>query len=206
MPTIDAILKKVHRKFSKDLDYPEAGSEDLMVRLDHADDAISEYEDCAKEGYPFKELITSDTLVLGGSGSDPLFDNFLAFIRRFDTASGGFKKAELQIGSITFTEVTSAEGNRLAQEGYSPNVFWAEGGNFRSLPAMTGSITLPYLKKHTRYVTGAETDEPEMEDPKFIEDYVAGKVFLDNSNGTLYQSFFSSASDRLKKMKYNALT
>jgi len=200
------ILQKAHRKFSKDIDYPETGSEDLLVELDHADDAIDEYEDCAREGYAFKELITSDTLVLGGTGTDPLPVNFLTFIRRFDVQDGGYQKAELQIGSAIFTEIAASEGNRLAQQGLSlQNVFWAEGGNFRSLPAVTSSILLPYLKKHTRYTTGAETTEPEMENPKFIEDYVTAKIFLDNNDDTLYQSFMQSAVDKLKKMKYNAL-
>lgn len=202
---ISDILKKVHRKFSKDIDYPETGSEDLLVYLDHADDAITEYEDCAKAGYPFKELLTSAPLVFGGSGTDALQTNFLAFIRRFDISAGGYKKAELLIGSVTYTEVSTSEGNGLAQQGLSPNVFWSEGTNIRTLPAANGTITLPYLKKHTRYVTGAETPEPEMENPKFIEDFVTAKVFLDNADDTLYQSFFASADEKLKQMKYNAL-
>lgn len=203
--TIENILKKVHRKFAKDTDYPEAGSEDLLVRLDHADDAITEYEDCAKKGYSFKELITSASLTLGGTGTDALPADFLAFIRRFDMKAGGFTKAELLIGNCVMAEVSASEGNRLAQEGLSPNVFWVEGANIRTLPAAVGTITLPYLKKHTRYVTGIETDEPEMEDPKFIEDWVTAKVFLDNADDMLYQSFFASADEKLKDMKYNAL-
>lgn len=199
------ILKKVHRKFSKDIDYPETGSEELLVRLDHADDAITEYEDCAKAGYPFKELLTSAPLVFGGSGTDPLEADFLAFVRRFDVSAGGFKKAELQIGSCLYAEISASEGNNLAQQGLIPNVFWAEGGNIRTLPAANGSITLPYLKKHTRYTTGEETTEPEMENPKFIEDFVTAKVYLDNADDTLYQSFFASADEKLKQMKYNAL-
>lgn len=199
------ILQKVHRKFAKDIDYPTAGSEELLVRLDHTDDAIDEYESCAKEGYNFKELMTSAPLVLGGSGTDPLPANFLTFIREFDMQSDGAKKASLQIGSSRFIEVKASEGEAMAQQGQSSNVFWSNGVNFRSLPAMSGTITLPYLKKHTRYITGAETTEPEMENPKFIEDYVTAKVFLDNSDDVFYQAFMTQANEKLKNMKYNAL-
>ncbi len=206
MTTIPDILKKIHRKFAKDTDYPEAGSEDRLVRLDHIDDAITEYEDCAKEGYPFKELITSAPLTFGGTGTDPLESDFLAFIRRFDVEEDGFKKAELEIGNVICTEVTAAEGRRMEQEGLSPNVFWAEGKNIRTLPAANGTITLPYLKEHTRYATGDETTSPEMENPKFIEDYATAKVFLDNADDMLYQSFMNSAAEKLTRMKYNALS
>lgn len=203
--TIENILKKIHRKFAKDTDYPTAGSEDLLVRLDHVDDAIDEYEDCAREGYAFKELITSATLAFGGTGTDALPTDFLAFVRRFDNRGENFR-AELYIDSTLFTEVSTAEGRRLIQEEQEPYVFWREGANIRTLPAVSGSITLPYLKKHTRYTTGSEATEPEMENDKFIEDYVTAKLFLDNSDDVMYQSFMNSASEKLKTMKYNALS
>lgn len=199
------IMRKAHRKFAKDTEYPETGSEDQLVMLDHVDDAIDEYEDCAREGYPFKELITSAPVVFGGSGTDPLPGNFLAFVRRFDVTAGGFQKAQLAIGSSLYAEISASEGNGLEQQGITGNVFWAEGGNIRTLPAANGSVTVPYLKKHTRYITGEETTDPEMENPKFIEDYLTAKIYLDNSDDTLYQSFFVSADEKLKKMKYNAL-
>lgn len=197
------ILKKVHRKFAKDTDYPEAGSEDLLVRLDHVDDAISEWEDLVKEGYNWKELMTSDSLVFAGTGSDALPANFLSFIHSF--GDDGYEVAELMIGNALYTEVKAAEGSKYVQEELSPYIFWEEGGNIKTLPAALGTITLPYLKKATRFTVGDETTEPEMENPKFIEDYVLAKVFLDNDDSTLYQSFMTSAGEKLKQMKYNAL-
>lgn len=204
--TIAEILQKVHRKFSKDTDYPESGSEDLLVRLDHADDAISEWESLVFEGYNWKDLIVpAYSFIFGGTGTDPLPINFLSFLRHFNQENG-FNKAEFQAGSVIYSEVKSNEGAQMEQEGLVPYVFWKEGDNIRTLPAVSGTIILPYLKKATRFTTGAETDEPEMEDQKFIEDYVLGKVFLDNADDTLYQSYFASANERLKRMKYNALT
>lgn len=201
---IEDILKKVHRKVAKDTDYPEAGSEDLLVRLDHVDDAISEYEDCVKEGYQFKELLVPPiTLTFGGTGSDDLPDDFLSFVRNFN--DDGMNKAELLIGSTLYSEIKAGEGRQSEQQELAPYVFWVEGGNIHTLPAASGSITCPYLKKHTRYTTGAEATEPEMENSKFIEDYVTAKVFLDNDDDTLYQSFMTSAAEKLKQMKYNAI-
>lgn len=203
--TITEILQRAHRKVSKDTDYPTAGSEDLLVRLDHVDDAISEWEDCVMEGYNWPELMVTPTaFVFGGTGTDALPANFLSFLRRFD--DDGFQKAEIQSESTVWSEIKAAEGEQMAHAGLSPYVFWIVGGNIRTLPAITGSIDIPYMKKATRYTTGSEATEPEMENHKFIEDYVTAKLFLDNDDDTLYQSFMSSAADKLKLMKYNALT
>lgn len=202
---IEEIIKKIHRKFSKDTDYPEAGSEDLLVYLDHIDDAISEWESSVFEGYPLKELQTSGSLTLGGSGSDSLPSDFLAFLPKFDIKSGGFSKATLKIGNAIFSEVSPGEGGRRSQVGIDGNVFWKEGSNIRTLPAVSGTIDFPYLKKATRFTVGTETIEPEMEDPKFIEDFALAKIFLDNADDTLYQSNIASASERLDRMKDNAL-
>ena len=43
---IKNVMQNVHLKFTKDADYPEIDSDDLLVMLRHADDAISEWEDC----------------------------------------------------------------------------------------------------------------------------------------------------------------
>ncbi len=201
---IEDILKKAHRKFSKDTDYPEAGSEDLLVRLDHADDAISEWEDCVKEGYNWSELMTSASFVFGGTGTDALPANFLDFPSSF--GDDGFERLELKIGNSSYSEVSSGEGEQLAQDGLSPNVYWIVGGNIRTLPAASGTVSLPYLKKATRYTTGVETTEPEMSNPKFIEDFVTAKIFLDNEDDNLYQSFMMQANEKLMKMKYKALS
>ena len=50
-------LKKIHRKVIKDTDYPATGSEEVLVRLDHIDDGVSEWEDLVDEGYCWKELM-----------------------------------------------------------------------------------------------------------------------------------------------------
>lgn len=201
---ISDILKKIHRKFSKDTNYPESGSEDRLVILDHVDDAITEWEDCVKEGYNWKELMTSATIALGGTGEDDLPDDFLSFVHYL--GENGFAPAELLIGSTIYTEIKSGSGQTAKQQGLSPYVFWQEGGKIHTLPAVSGSVELSYLKKATRYETGEETDEPEMENPKFIEDYVTAKTFLDNADDTLYQAYMNSASEKLKVMKYNALS
>lgn len=197
------ILKKIHRKYAKDLDYPATGSEETMVRLDHVDDAISEWEDLVKEGYNWKELMTSGAFVFAGSGSDAAPADFLSFIHNF--GNDGYEMAQLQIGSAVYMEVKAAEGSNMKMADYSPYIFWIEGVNIMTLPAANGTITMPYLKKATRYVTGEETTEPEMENPKFIEDYATAKVFLDSKNSTMYTANMTQANEKLKQMKYNAL-
>lgn len=199
------ILKTIHRGLTKDIDYPEAGSEDMLVRLDYVNKAISTWEACVREGYIWKELIVPATeIVFGGTGTDPLPANFLSFIQRFDQ-SDGFKKAELQIGNSVYSEVKASEGEQMAQQGLAPYVFWSVSGNIRTLPAANGSINTAYLKKATRYATGAETEEPEMQDTSFIEDFVLAMQFLDNGDNDLYSMRFTLANETLKNMKYNAL-
>ncbi|MFA5993370.1 MAG: hypothetical protein WC823_00250 [Parcubacteria group bacterium] len=202
---IEDILKKVHRKVSKDTDYPVAGSEDLLVTLDHVDDAISEWEDLVQEGYNWPELMVPPTaIVFGGTGTDALPADFLDFPSSF--GDDGFERMELLIGNSAYAEVSSGEGEQLALQGVTPNVYWMVAGFVRTLPAASGTVSLPYLKKATRFVTGAETTEPEMSNQKFIEDYVTAKLFLDNADDTLYQAFMNQANDKLMKMKYKALT
>jgi hypothetical protein len=200
------ILQKAHRKFAKDTDYPVVGDEEFLIRLDHADDAIDEWESLVDEGYSWPELITSIPFTFAGLGSDSLPVDFRAFIRTFDMQGDeGFNMATLLIGGVEYTEVKAVDGEKMAQQGLSPNVFWNAGGNFRSLPALSGTIDLPYIRKATRFVTGAETTEPEMSNPKFIEDYVTAKIFLDNDDTTLYTSNMNDANGKLTKMKTKCL-
>lgn len=204
---IGKILEKIHRKFAKDTEYPQTSSEDMLVRLDFVDDAISEWEDCVMEGYNWPELIVPPTdFVFSGTGEDDLPINFLSFMRRFSQDEDGFKKAELAIGGAIYAEVNAPEGEQAVQEGLSPYIFWTVGGKIKTLPAVSGTIKMPYLKKAYRYVTGEETTEIEMANSKFIEDYVLAKLYFDNADDDNGQAYFVSADDRLKKMKYALLS
>lgn len=137
--TVDTILEKIHRKFAKDTDYPEAGSEDFLVRLDYINDAITEWENKIKEGVYWEELKDSATVSCGGTGTDALPTDFLSFIRK-NNADDDF--SALVIGNEYWLEVSMAQGIRSMQEGISPHIFWREGTNLRSLPAMSGSLAL----------------------------------------------------------------
>ena len=195
---IGEILKKIHRKFAKDKEYPQTSSEDMAVRLDFVDDAISEWEECVFEGYNWSELIVPPTdFAFGGTGEDILPDNFLSFMRRFSQEEDGLKKAELAIGGAIYAEVSAAEGEQAAQEELSPYIFWTIGGKIKTLPAVSGTVKMPYLKKAFRYVTGEETNEIEMANSKFIEDYVLAKLYFDNADDDNGQAYFVSADDKL---------
>jgi hypothetical protein len=190
------ILKKAHRKFAKDTDYPEEGDEDRLVRLDHIDDGISEWEDMVKTGVYWPELMVTDySLAFGGTGTDNLPTNFLSTYRAEE------QPAVIVSGSIKWTEVAAKDGARMVQEGVTPYVFWIEGRKIRTLPAASGSIPFPYLKKATRYTTGEEVTPIEMSNPKFLEDYLTGKIFLDNDDD-LGDSYLAAAKEKLDGMTY----
>lgn len=202
---INETLKKIHRKYSKDTDYPEgADNEDLLVRLDFVDDAISEYEGCIDEGYCWPELITKKDFIFNGTGVDALPENFLSFIKSFD--DDGSVKASFLIGNTLYEEANPSNGTELEQQGAtSSNVFWQEGENIRTLPAITGTYNLPCLEKHPRYTTGVESIPIKMRDPKFIEFYVAAKLFEEDEDGDQYETNMVSANEILKKMKYKSV-
>jgi len=197
---VQDILKKVHRKFAKDTDYPEEGSEDLLVRIDHLNDGVAEWENKVKDGVYWTELVSETPFTLGGTGSDALPSDFLSFIRKNNEDDDA---SVIIVGNNVWTEVSPAEGMRSVASGLSPYIFWQEGKMLKTLPAATGDI--PYLRKATRYATGVETTEPEMSDPSFLEDYTLSKVFLDNSDDTLYTVFANSAKEKLDAMAYEAL-
>jgi len=199
--TVAEILKRVHRKFAKDTDYPETGSEDILVRIDHLNDGIGEWEGKVREGIYWPELISDTPMTLGGSGTDAFPSDFLAFYLKNNEDDDA---SAITIGNNVWVEVTPAQGNIAIQEGMSPYVYWKEGKNLRTLPAISG--TIPYLRKATRYTTGEESTEPEMADHSFLEDYTVAKVFLDNSDDTLYTVNANSASDKLDAMTYQAIS
>jgi len=204
---IEKIIQKIHRQFSKDISYPESESEELLVIVDHINDGIEEYENCVKEGYYWPDLKTvKSDFVFGGSGEDNLPDDFLSFIGGF-SQEFGMRRPTLQIGNEIYEEVNPSEGViRKQRELNDSYVFWVENGKIMTLPAVSATIDLPYLKKHTRYETGEETTEPEMSNPMFLKDYAIAKQFLDNEDDTLYQSYMAQAEDKLKAMKYKYLS
>lgn len=190
------LLEKAHRQFSADIEYPETGSEERLVMVDYFNDGLGEYEAKALEGVPFPELmVTNENLSCGGTGTDPLPAQFLCFFRRRPE-----EKAVLKANGVWYTEVSAVEGARLVQEGLNENVFWYEGANFRSLPAISGSIPFPYLKKATRITTGDETTLPEIKNKYYLSDYVTSRLALYNEDDTLYQQYNNQADDKLSGM------
>ena len=195
----EEILKRVHRKFAKDIDYPETGSEDLMVRIDHLNDGVTEWENKYKDGIYWSDLVTHVSLVCGGTGTDLLPADFLSFIRKNNEDDDA---SVIVSGGNTWVEVTPAQGKIALDEGLSPYFFWREGENIVTIPALSGTVPFTYLRKATRYSTGTETTEPEMRDDSFLEDYALSKVFLDNSDNTLYTVYATSAKEKLDDMVY----
>lgn len=199
MSTIAEVLQKVHVRYEKNTDYPESSSEDFIVRLAYGDDGINEWEKEAKNGVPWPELKEDESKAATGNGSDPLPSDFLEFIRSDE------KPAVIKSGDTQWKEVSMQEGNRMKQDGYSPNVFWVEGSNIITLPAITGTIEFPYLRKMTRYPLGTESDPVECDD-KYLQEYILAQLYLDDKNMMAYQSHAQAAKDILDTKKFDIIT
>lgn len=199
MATIVGILQKVHVRFEKNTDYPDATSEDGVVRVAYADDAISMWEKEAREGKYWQPLIAQASIVSGGLGTDPNEADFLEFMRAEDT------EAIISDGSREWSEVSPEEGNLQAQNGQNNYIFWLESGNIRTLPAISGTITFPYVRKATRYPLGTEVTALEIEDPMFIQEYVLAMLYLDDGNLNQYNTHMNNAVDILDTMEYQTI-
>ncbi|MEK7550082.1 MAG: hypothetical protein AAB519_03835 [Patescibacteria group bacterium] len=192
----DKLLEKAHRQFSRDIEYPETGSEERLVMVDHYNNALSVYESKAMEGIAFPDLmVTDENLTCGGTGTDPLPNEFLTFFRVRPELP-----AQLRVGSAYYREVSAAEGARFVMDQDAAQVFWIEGINLRSYPAISGSISFPYLKKATRIETGDETALSEIQNKYFISDFVTARLLIDNEDDTLYQQYNNDAIDKLDGM------
>lgn len=195
--TIQEILKKAHRQWDKTSDYPDPLQDEWLVYVDHANDAIDEWESCVHEGYVWPALRTSALITFGGSGRDTLPEDFLSFIPQ--CMSG---PTTLVIGGQEYTRIDACESGSYVQGTEYGTVFWAEGNIIRTLPAATGTYTIPYVRKATRYLTGMETVQPEMENHAFITMYVLAKTFADNNDHTGFTLNMTAANEKLDKMKY----
>lgn len=193
--TVAEILKRVHRKFEGDTDYPESGDEDLHIRIDYLNDAIEEWEGHVREGVLWPELLEDASVSCSGTGSDDMPSDFLTFAPQKDQAS------VLKIGGSTYTVVDPKTGRRQAQENLEGHIAWVEGDTLRTLPYANGTATFPYIKSATRYETGSETTEPECPNHKFLEKYVLAQLYLADDDLTQYEANSIDAGEILRKMK-----
>lgn len=200
--TIATLLQNAHLRKFRDVDYPEATSEDFLVRLRMADDGLNEWEKEALNGVAWPELKEDASIAATGTGTDPEPDDFLCFMPSDE------KPAIITDGANEWSEISMQEGNRMIQDGITDAyVFWREAGNIRMLPAISasGTITFPYLRKITRYPLGTEADPIEC-DTKFLEEYVIAQMFLDDKNTNTYSVHLQVAKDVLDNRKYQVIT
>jgi hypothetical protein len=198
--TITEILQKIHVRYEHNTDYPSTGSEDFVSRLAYIDDALDEWEQKALSGALFPELKSSASFSATGSGSDPLLSDFLVFIRAKE------KPAVIKSGTTQYTEVSMSDGNQMVSEGQTTgNYFWVEGGNIRTLPAITGTITFPYIRKATRYPLGTESTPIELKIEKYLMNYALAQLFLDDGDLNKYQAKINMAQEALESMENLAL-
>lgn len=179
------ILQKVHVRYEGDTSYPTSSEEDFIVRLAHLDDATDTIEMKTKEGVKYQFLSKEGTLACGGTGTDALPTDFLAFATDY-----------LKAGSNEYKKVSKEDGIKYGQAGYKPYCFWQEGTNLRSLPELSGSITLPYQRKLTRFTTGDETTDVDG-NPKFYQEYILSKLYLDDGDLNQYNVHANEAKEYL---------
>ncbi len=199
--TIEELLNNVHIGFEKNTDYPATGEDDFIVRLNYANKGIQMWEKEAKEGVYWKPLKKQAALVATGLGTDPDPADFLAFMPAEE------KAPVISDGTNEWREVSAQDGNRAVQDGATdPYIFWREAGNIRTLPAISGTIQFPYVRKATRYPLGTELTAIEIEDPEFLEEYIVAMLYLDDDNLSQYQAHMNNAKDILSTMKYNLIS
>lgn len=203
---IETLLQRAYLRFNKSVDYPTSGSEDWLVLVEYGNMSIKAFEKEAKNGTPFESLITSDTVVFGGTGTDTLPSDFLSFIQ--DTANN--KPAKITDGSKIWQQISPAEGKRLDAENLkntanrSDCVFYVQGKTIKTFPAISASIDIDYIKEPLTYSTGIETDPIEVDDDEFIVEYMLSLMYLDDGNLNQYNTHFGIAQDSLDAMSSQA--
>jgi hypothetical protein len=203
---IETLIQRAYLRFNKSVDYPSAGSEDWLVLVEYGNMAIEAFKREAKKGTPFESLVTSDTVVFGGTGIDTLPSDFLAFIADVNNS----KPAKITDGAKIWQQISKAEGKRLDAENRkntenrSDCVFYVEGKTIKTFPAISASIEIDYLKEPIKYTTGAETDPVEIDDDEFIVEYMLAFMYLDDGNLNQYNTHFGIAQDSLDAMSTQA--
>jgi len=89
----------------------------------------------------------------------------------------------------------------MEQENINSNIFWKENGQIRTLPAISGTISFPYLRKLTRFETGLETDLIDTDD-QFLIEYILGQLYLDDKNYNVAEVHLGKAKEILDRNKY----
>lgn len=188
------ILQKVHTIYeSGSIDYPSTGEEDYNQRLAYLDRAVSTLEREVMTGVMFDFLREEATLSAGGTGSDNLPTDFLSFLTDY-----------LKVGSTEYVRTDKKTGNFDEQSGFAPYVFWKEGTKLRSLPALSGTVVYPYLRKLTRFPLGMESDTADGDGEYYVESILA-MLYLDDGELNQYNVHANNAKDILDSMKGEAI-
>lgn len=188
------VLQKVHIRYEKNTDYPEIGSEDHTVRLAYFDDAITNAEIEMKNGVKPLSQITSASFTASGTGTEDLSTEVADFL---DFARVADEPMYLVQDASQWQEVSPEQGRDSEVRGMEPYIFWLEGTNLKTLPAITGTVTFPYLKKITRYPLGSETTEIVYPNPYFCIEYILGMLYLDDGEINQYNAHMNNAGEIL---------
>lgn len=192
--TPEEILKEVHVRYEKNTEYPTTGEEDFTVRLAYLDDSVSALEREAKQGVKFDFLKEEESLSATGTGTDDLPIDFLAFLTDY-----------IKAGNEEYVRCSKEQGNFYEQSGSAPYVFWQEGTKLRSLPALSGTVAYPYLRKLTRFPDGDEVETADGDGKYYVESILA-MLYLDDGDLNQYNVHANNAKDILDFLKGEAIT
>lgn len=192
---IDIALKKIHKLYENNEEYPEQSSEDYIARLEKFNSAINLWEEQVLMGTLWRELFESAPVTANGTGIDSAPATFL------------WPAGSIWIGNIEYEFVRPEKARKLVKENTSKKIYWITGasGSYKinSYPAIGGGTVFDFdfYKKATQFDTGAEATEIEMRNPYYGINYVLSQLYLDDENSTQADFYLNLANESMEAMK-----
>ena len=187
--TLEEILKKIHRMYENNTDYPSSGDEDYTLRLGLVNDAIQEWADT--ENVKWATLFKTETGTTSGSTiSCP--SNLVSV------------SSLLKIGNNYYIWKKVDEAMVLIKNNPSAKIFWITGspGNYviNINPIPTEGETYTYYYYKTPNSLSSASDIPEMTKPMFIVYWVLARLYEADGDNNKLSFYEQKAVDKLNEM------
>lgn len=188
--------------YEKNTEYPEASSDDYVLRLSYCNSAINVW--ATEKHVVWQTLFTDHSFTLSNNvtqyNAPANFEWPSDFLVMVDAA-----------GNETFFEYSRPEqvAEKKAQGKY---IYWITGSpgafkiNISPTPTTANGFAgrtarLPYFKSATTYETGIESTVPEMTDPWFMIYWTLGLLYADDQNTVQARIMVQIAQDKLAGMR-----
>ena len=203
MNTLTELLESIHRKVSKNVDYPTVGDDDYTLRVGLINDYIDEWN--KEEGVNWNELWAKASFASTSAASYDLsasvsnMDFPGGFVELIDSSGGNTKWEVKKLGDIQ--SVDTSQGSWCYFMGDSNNGYTLYF-NPNNHPG-AGTIQFPYYKVAT-HLSGP-TDTPEMSDPSYLIHMASSEVMQEDDPASASNEF-SLGQSRLHAMKTRNIT